>query len=184
LGKGPFSRAHAADCECAEYEVVAEGDEIGWGKAEELHDHVPSDAHFAFVWAAEDTSQALGKSVVPAMARDWCRELSILFRVEFEAPREVKSQSMAWRTSVCIGITWLRAWLAVAQARTVCQLRQALSRVALAEPKGTTCWVNAWLLAAMVGGVDVARRAIIGSQLPWAPSSADVWVLSRRAIVQ
>ncbi len=49
--------------------------------------------------------------------------------------------------------------MAVAQVRAVCQLRQALSRVALAEPKGTTCWVNAWLLAAMVGRVDVARQA-------------------------
>ena len=91
-----------------------------------------------------------------------------------EAPKEVKSQSIAWRTETSMGRTRSRADREAAQVRTVSQLRHALRRVARAVPSGMIVVEKAWLMASMVRGVEAAMVVTIGSQLPSAPSRGEL----------
>ena len=97
----------------------------------------------------------------------------MLLRIELEAPREVKSQSIACRTETSMGRTRSRADREAAQVRTVSQLRHALRRVARAVPSGVIVVEKAWLMASMVRGVEEAMVDTMGSQLPSAPSSGE-----------
>jgi hypothetical protein len=60
-----------------------------------------------------------------------------------------------------------------AQVRTVHQLRQALTRVARALPKGVITVVKARLMPSIVRGVAAAMEVTTGSQLPSAPSRGE-----------
>ena len=107
---------------------------------------------------------------------DRCRERTestMLLRTELEAPKEVKSQSMAWRTETSMGRTRSRADREAAQVRTVSQLRHALRRVARAVPSGVIVVEKAWLIASIVQGVEEAMVDTMGSQLPSAPSRGE-----------
>ena len=106
---------------------------------------------------------------------------TMLLRVELVAPREVNSQRRAWRTGAGIGRIWLRDARAVAQVRTVHQLRQALSRVAGAVPRGAMVVVKAWLIPAIVMGVAAAREVTTGAQFPAEPSRGEPVELLWRA---
>ena len=96
-----------------------------------------------------------------------------LLRVELDAPSEVKSQSRACKTGGSIGRMRSKEDRAVAQVRTVHQLRQALTRVARAVPRGAIMFANARLMSSIVVGMVEAMEVTMGSQFPRAWSSGD-----------
>jgi hypothetical protein len=195
-GKGgsPFRRAHAADGEAVDDILVAEGHEVSRLGAEGGDHHVASDALLKAVRTPEDTGEAPGEARVGEVALEWRLEpsvtvaghnsVNILLRVELDAPRDVSSQSRAWRTGVGMGKTRLSAARVAAQVRTVHQFSQALTRVARAVPSGAITVVNAWLMSSMVRGVRAARDVTTGSQFPTVPSRGDPAEPSCRAARQ
>jgi len=74
-----------------------------------------------------------------------------------------KSQSMACSVPGAMGRICWRAPRAVAQVRTVRQLRWALPRVVFAVPRGAIISVKAWLIAGIVFGTMRESAARIGS---------------------
>ena len=83
---------------------------------------------------------------------------TMLLSVDLVAPMEVKSQSMACRTSGFIGRILSAAFRPTAQVRQVHQLRQALTRVPGAVPRGRMTDAKARLMAGTELGVAADRR--------------------------
>ena len=91
---------------------------------------------------------------------------TMLFRVDFVAPMEVKSQSMAWRVSEAMGRSLSVVARPTDHVRHEHQLRHALVRVPGALPRGQMLAVKAWLMAGTEVGVVAERRARTCSKLP------------------
>jgi hypothetical protein len=105
-----------------------------------------------------------GRDPGRAVAGDDCSSvLTMLLRVDLEAPMAVKSQSMAESVSEDIGRRFAEVPRSMTQVRQVRQLRAALARVPRAEPREAIILVKARLMASMVAGTEPERRARTGS---------------------
>ena len=77
LGHGPLRGAHATNGESDSQEVVAKGDRVTSHTAQEVDDHLASDAKLGLLWTSDDAGQTLGEAVVAHVAGDRGRELGV-----------------------------------------------------------------------------------------------------------